>query len=168
MPNNRGQRCNHIKVNGMPCASPALLGRERCYFHNHMRKPNPGCVLPLIEDANAIQMAIMEVLRGAMDGLVDPKLVGKLLYGLQIAAGNGKNARFNLFPQECQELAMEDPDRVKSLQPRFEGEHPINATLDRALAAHAAGKKPVSPAAKAVLDGFNQVAGAAHVAGAGK
>ncbi len=145
-------RCTHVKANGIQCGSPALTDGDYCYFHNHMRKPNPGCVLPLIEDANGVQMAIMEVLRGAMEGLIEPKLAYTLLFGLQIASNNAKRARFNLFPSEFQELAMEDPNRVKSLQPRTRAEHPVHATLDRAIAAAAAGKKPVSPAAKTLMD----------------
>jgi hypothetical protein len=30
-------RCQHIKVNGTQCGSPALHRRHHCFFHNRMR-----------------------------------------------------------------------------------------------------------------------------------
>src|SRR4051812_15365092 len=57
-------RCQHIKVNGARCASPALQEQPLCHFHHLLfaqRPPERLAWLPSFEDANGIQCAIMEV-----------------------------------------------------------------------------------------------------------
>ena len=42
MPLNQNIRvCTHIKVNGVPCGSPALHGEIFCYFHQRMIRGVP-------------------------------------------------------------------------------------------------------------------------------
>jgi hypothetical protein len=37
-------QCQHIKLNGVRCGSPALRGKDLCYFHNrHERHVEPHC-----------------------------------------------------------------------------------------------------------------------------
>jgi len=93
--------CTHIKVNGTQCGSPALKTGTRCYFHEQaarrtrtsiMHRP---AVLPLLEDANAIQVALMEVIHDLRQDYIDIKLAGKLLYALQIASANLKRMDLN-------------------------------------------------------------------------
>ena len=64
-------RCQHIKVNGVQCGSPALRRKAYCYFHervqyerklaaeNNSAPRNFG--FPLLEDANSIQVALMKI-----------------------------------------------------------------------------------------------------------
>src|SRR5208282_6094370 len=64
-------RCQHIKVNGTQCGSPALRRNRLCYFHkswqgasialgaNRARRNRAVFDLPLLEDANSIQLALM-------------------------------------------------------------------------------------------------------------
>ena len=104
-------RCQHIKVNGVQCGCPALRQKKYCYFHhtwrektnprsNHRRRaqrPDNGktpFILPPLEDANAIQMAIMEVLYQLADGRIDAKHAGLMLYALQTASANLKHLSF--------------------------------------------------------------------------
>jgi hypothetical protein len=72
-----------------------------------MRRINPSYELPLIEDAKALQMAIMEVLRGIYDGSLELKRANSLLYGLQIAQCNLK--RVHAQPSNPEEIVLEDP-----------------------------------------------------------
>jgi hypothetical protein len=44
--------------------------------------------LPTLEDANSIQMALMQVMEALLRDQIDNKLAGLLLYGLQIASSN--------------------------------------------------------------------------------
>ena len=68
MPLNQNIRvCTHIKVNGVPCGSPALRGEVFCYFHQRMirgvRTPAKSRLHPiaLIENEKGIQASLMEV-----------------------------------------------------------------------------------------------------------
>ncbi|MGA8149986.1 MAG: hypothetical protein WB952_03490 [Terriglobales bacterium] len=100
-------RCQHIKVNGTQCGSPALKGRRLCFFHNRWRETRiEFCLsgapvraitsidLPVLEDANSVQVALMQVLRLILARQLDPKTAGLLLYGLQTASLNLSHTRF--------------------------------------------------------------------------
>ena len=96
------RRCRHIKTNGTQCGSPALKGKERCYYHEQNR-PQPvelyldgerycdsQIVLPVFEDAHSIQTVIRQVLQLMLTRRIARKDAGLVLYALQIAAGNLK------------------------------------------------------------------------------
>src|SRR5580704_3341611 len=101
-------RCQHIKVNGTQCGSPALRSNRLCYFHktwqgarialgaNRARRNRAVFDLPLLEDANSIQLALMQVMRLILSGQIDGKTAGLLLYALQTASSN--LARTNFEP----------------------------------------------------------------------
>lgn len=85
--------------------SPALRRRRHCYFHNRMLdgktrykadgvRPRPLYSMCLLEDANSVQVAIMQVLEILSSGQMDYKMAGLMLYGLQTASGNLRNVRF--------------------------------------------------------------------------
>jgi hypothetical protein len=96
------RRCRHIKTNGTQCGSPALKGKELCYYHEQNR-PQPvelyldgerycdsQIVLPVFEDAHSIQTVIRQVVQLMLTRRIDRKDAGLLLYALQIASGNLK------------------------------------------------------------------------------
>jgi hypothetical protein len=97
-------RCQHVKVNGTQCGSPALRRKRRCYFHEGVRvagaRANSGQLaqhafeLPVLEDANAVQVALMQVMQMLVRGQMEAKIAGLLLYGLQTASANIKNTKF--------------------------------------------------------------------------
>jgi hypothetical protein len=98
-------RCQHVKVNGTQCGSPALRRRRHCYFHHRMLDgkrrfaesqvtPRPVFTMCLLEDANSVQMAIMQVLQLLGSGQMEYKMAGLMLYGLQTASANLRNVRF--------------------------------------------------------------------------
>jgi len=95
----RTPQCAHIKVNGIRCGSPALRGRELCFFHYRFleRQRQLDEHLPPLEDANAIQFAIMQVLRAVLDDRIDLKKANVLLYGLQVATSNLEKTLFEPF-----------------------------------------------------------------------
>jgi hypothetical protein len=88
--------CRHIMPNGNKCDSPALRGKQFCYFHTrvHSRAPQKGQTadqpleFPVLEDRCAIQLALAQVLNRLGSGKLDPRSAGLLLYGLQIASQN--------------------------------------------------------------------------------
>ena len=129
------RQCEHIKSNGEFCGSPALRGRNYCYFHlTHIgrrlraerqfqqsqvgvqeKDANPttssgqalgqqqqssetqiaALELPPLEDANSIQIALMQVIDAILHNRLDSKRAGLVLYALQTASSNlGNGARF--------------------------------------------------------------------------
>jgi hypothetical protein len=93
-------RCEHLKVNGTQCGSPALKRNHFCYFHkrwhetrivlnaNRARRGRAALDLPVLEDANSVQVSLMQVMRLILSGQIDPKTAGLLLYALQTASSN--------------------------------------------------------------------------------
>jgi len=128
------RQCEHVKSNGEFCGSPALRGRNYCYFHlTHIGRrlraerqfqqsqvsvqgpdANPSASsgqalghqqaaeaqvaaleLPPLEDANSIQIALMQVIDAILHNRLDSKRAGLVLYALQTASSNlGNGARF--------------------------------------------------------------------------
>jgi len=99
-------RCQHIKINGTQCGSPALRRNRFCYFHKRWadqrirlnsarsRSKPAAFDLPLLEDANSIQVALMQVMRLLASNQLDHKTAGLLLYALQTASVNLRNTDF--------------------------------------------------------------------------
>jgi hypothetical protein len=112
-------RCQHIKVNGTQCGSPALRRNKFCFFHkewreqrvqlhaNRARRTRSIC-LPVLEDANSIQVALMQVMRLIVSKDIDSKTAGLLLYALQTASVNLRNTRFE--PRSMHEVVLNPND----------------------------------------------------------
>jgi hypothetical protein len=96
------RRRRHVKTKGTQCGSPALKGKELCYYHEQNR-PQPvelyldgerycdsQIVLPVFEDAHSIQTVIWQVVQLMLTRRIERKDAGLLLYALQIASGNLK------------------------------------------------------------------------------
>jgi hypothetical protein len=52
--------------------------------------------LPLLEDANSVQVALMKVIQALGSGRVDHKTAGLILYALQTASVNLRNVHFEV------------------------------------------------------------------------
>jgi hypothetical protein len=99
-------RCEHLKVNGTQCGSPALKRNHFCFFHkrwhetrivlnaNRARRGRAALDLPVLEDANSVQVSLMQVMRLILSGQLDPKTAGLLLYALQTASSNLSRINF--------------------------------------------------------------------------
>ena len=104
---NYPDRCEHIKVNGVQCGSPALRRNRFCFFHKRFqterirlaadrrRRGVATFTLPVLEDANSIQMAIMQIMRLILTGQIEHKNASLLLYALQTASSNLRNTQFD-------------------------------------------------------------------------
>lgn len=86
-------RCQHLKSNGDRCGSPALAGQDLCYFHQKATADERPARFPVLEDANAIQVAVMMVMDGVYRHYMPHKTAAILLYGLQIASANLRHLR---------------------------------------------------------------------------
>jgi hypothetical protein len=103
-------RCTHIKTNGTQCGSPALRGRRFCFFHKNWQgqrialNVQPAAPLsftmPVLEDADSVQVALMQVMRLILAGQLDPKIAGLLLYALQTASLNLRHMKLEPLRHE--------------------------------------------------------------------
>jgi hypothetical protein len=92
------RRCQHIKVNGIQCGSPAMRNERHCYFHEqcrlmsrqiNMKFSEHGIInLPTLEDANSIQLGLAEVMRLLVTQQIDHRTASLLLRALRTAAAN--------------------------------------------------------------------------------
>ena len=93
--------CTHIKVSGVRCGAPALRGEQFCYFHQQatrsVRRPPFSRLHPIaiIEDEDAIQSSLMEVINGLVRNTLDPKRAALILRALHIAVKNAGRVRLD-------------------------------------------------------------------------
>ena len=129
-------RCQHIKVNGTQCGSPAVRDRRFCFFHKkwrdqrivinsaQARQSPPTLDLPVLEDANSIQVALMQVMRLLISHQIDHKTAGLLLYALQTASFNLRRTDFEpvvktkivIDPTRVDESALGDPENPEETE----------------------------------------------------
>jgi hypothetical protein len=124
-------RCQHLKVNGTQCGSPALRRNRFCYFHKLHHEENlelagdrakgdrrrrASITLPVLEDANAVQVTLMQIMRLIITGQIDSKSAGLLLYALQTASANLPQLRLAPFrhdvvldPKSVSDTAFDAP-----------------------------------------------------------
>jgi hypothetical protein len=105
-------QCEHIRLSGERCGSPAMRGEKHCYFHDYNFNPRyrfHGSI-PLPEDAASIQVGITRVIR-MLEALPEsPKNCALMLYALQTASSNLKRVR-----EEVTALAEESKPEEPSL-----------------------------------------------------
>jgi hypothetical protein len=119
-------RCEHLKINGTQCGSPALRRNHFCFFHkrwhetrivlnaNRARRARVALDLPVLEDADSVQVSLMQVMRLILNGHLDTKTAGLLLYALQTASAN--LSRINFEPAVKTRVVID---------PRTVGETPL-------------------------------------------
>jgi hypothetical protein len=98
--------CRHIFTSGRKCQSPALTDQSFCYFHSNTRRrpspqnqpydpytePNESALnLPPLEEADAIQLALSDVILALAANRIDPRRARILIYGLQVASQNNRH-----------------------------------------------------------------------------
>ncbi len=101
--------CQHIKINGTKCGSPAMRRQKFCYYHKQSRqkrleinanihRERKKLTLPLLEDANSIQLGIVQVARLLMTQQIDHPTASLLLYALRMASTNLNRTSFEPEP----------------------------------------------------------------------
>jgi hypothetical protein len=101
-------RCQHIRVNGTQCGSPALRLEKHFFFHMRFHRKSleinlnvqeRGMItLPILEDANSIQAGLAEMLRLLATNQVEHKTAALMLYALPTAAANVRYTSFEPEP----------------------------------------------------------------------
>ena len=111
------RRCQHIKVNGTQCGSPARRNEPFCHFHreNQPERVKVGgdsgveVLMPVLEDAQSIQSVVRQVAMLILGGKIDNKQAGLMLYALQIASTNLKRIETE---KPRPEQVVVDPEKV--------------------------------------------------------
>jgi hypothetical protein len=91
--------CQHIKISGSRCGAPAMRDQQFCRFHEacfaitidvstSAAVPRAPFLLPALEDATSIQVAISQVCEHLLHRRLDPNKAGVLLYAMQVASSN--------------------------------------------------------------------------------
>jgi hypothetical protein len=108
--------CTHIKVNGVPCGSPAMREEVFCYFHQRMirgvRTPPKSRLHPmaLIENPASIQASLMEVINAVVRNQIDIERARVLLRALHIAVKNAPAAHYDTYRSEMVQEVPQYPD----------------------------------------------------------
>jgi hypothetical protein len=67
-------RCEHVFSDGRCCKAPRVKNGKLCYAHTLMEEKRPlELNLPPLEDANAVMLWLMDVLRGLAEGRISEK-----------------------------------------------------------------------------------------------
>jgi hypothetical protein len=100
-------RCQHIKFDGVQCGSPAVHNRRHCFYHNRVRyERRSRVVVPLLENAKAINYAAMQTAELLAGGAIDRRDAAQILFALKIAS---LNLRYLQQDPPAGEMALEDP-----------------------------------------------------------
>ncbi len=126
------RHCEYAKPNGHFCGSPALRGRDYCYWHlTHLARrlhaekqeataDHTPLELPPLEDANSVQLAIMMVMDAMLHDRIGPKKSGQLLYALQLASSNLKQGVCFQPVQQANPVQQVNPDSDADEKPEPE------------------------------------------------
>jgi len=94
--------CSHIKEDGAFCGVAALRNQKYCYYHlmergrrlrraRALRDDTPYRVdIPSLDNPYAVRNAITEIVQALGSGQLDPRVAGKMLYGIQLARAENK------------------------------------------------------------------------------
>src|SRR5438270_278992 len=114
-PMSNTRTCAHIKVTGVRCGSPALRNEQYCYFHYRLLCSSRISHVALLEDEEAIQVSLMQVVNSLLCGTIDLKRGELVLRALNTAVRNARRARFESRSDMVRELPK---DPVVAPRPR--------------------------------------------------
>lgn len=82
--------CRHIKSSGDRCESPALHGRNFCFFHDRLHTDASNAKfdtlrLPVSEDLSAILLALNRISNAIIDSRIDTRRAAQLIWIQQLA-----------------------------------------------------------------------------------
>jgi hypothetical protein len=111
------RRCQHIKVNGTQCGSPARRKERYCHFHRENQpervkvggKGGVSILMPVLEDAQSIQTVVRQVAILVLGGKIDNQQAGLMLSALRIASTNLKRIEAE---KPRPEQVVVDPEKV--------------------------------------------------------
>jgi len=80
---NVSKRCEHVKLNGETCGSPAVRAERFCHFHGKAHAPS--IEIPMIEDQRSLQVAFTQLAQQVASNKIDAAQARLLLQILETA-----------------------------------------------------------------------------------
>jgi hypothetical protein len=109
------RRCQHLRINGTQCGSPALREEKYCYFHARYYRTKMEAAIHVLEqgammqvnleDANSIQVGLAEVVRLLVTKQVDHRTASLLLSAMRTASSNLK--RISIEPEQPTQVVID-------------------------------------------------------------
>jgi hypothetical protein len=94
-------RCQWVRQDGTACRSPQMKQHIYCFAHRQMAQARElMLMIPVVEDANAIQMGLMRIQKALMEDTISMKKAGLLLYSMQLAMTNVGKTTFGQAKDE--------------------------------------------------------------------
>src|SRR5260370_34092464 len=94
-------RCQHLKMNGTQCGSPALRWRRLCFFHERIRRERAKIAkdtsaqrrfdLPLLEETDSGPGGLRKVIQMLSSRRMDHRKAGPVHYAPHDATANPRN-----------------------------------------------------------------------------
>ena len=129
--------CAYTKVDGKQCGAPAWEDFDKCWHHHGLKSRFEAQQfrIPALDDANAVQVATMDVINALITRRIDRSDAYALFYGLYLAKSNLKGT--TLSPPTPNDLAdmLEDVRRQSYEKGRIEGEKQAREKREREDAA---------------------------------
>jgi hypothetical protein len=107
-------RCQWVRQDGTSCRSPQMKQHIYCFAHMQMAEARTlMLMLPAAEDANAIQVGLMQIQKALIEDRISMKKAGLLLYSMQLALTNVGQTTFGKAKDE--EMVRETVDEEEAL-----------------------------------------------------
>jgi hypothetical protein len=108
-------RCQWVKQDGTACRSPQMKQHIYCFAHKQMAEARTlMLMLPVAEDANAIQVGLMRIQKALIEDTISMKKAGLLLYSMQLAMTNVGQTTFGQAKDE--EMVRETVDEDEAFR----------------------------------------------------
>jgi hypothetical protein len=106
-------RCQWVRQDGTSCGSPQMKQHIYCFAHMQMAEARTlMLMLPVAEDANAIQIGLMQIQKALIEDRISMKKAGLLLYSMQLALTNVGQTTFGQAKDE--EIVRETVDEEEA------------------------------------------------------
>src|SRR5579864_3472639 len=107
-------RCQWVRQDGTSCRSPQMKQHIYCFAHMQMAEARTLMLrLPPPEDANAIQVGLMQIQKALIEDTISMKKAGLLLYSMQLAMTNVGQTTFGQAKDE--EMVRETVDEEEAI-----------------------------------------------------
>jgi len=94
-------RCQWVRQDGTSCRSPQMKQHIYCFAHMQMAEARTlMLMLPVAEDANAIQIGLMQIQKALIEDRISMKKAGLLLHSMQLALTNVGQTTFGRAKDE--------------------------------------------------------------------
>src|SRR5579864_2116640 len=107
-------RCQWVRQDGTSCGSPQMKQHIYCFAHMQMAEARTlMLMLPVAEDANAIQIGLMQIQKALIEDRISMKKAGLLLFSMQLALTNVGQTTFGQAKDE--EMVRETVDEEEAI-----------------------------------------------------